>query len=99
MNYKDIITYELAENIGQEHLLTVAKQVLDSWMNKQRGFVKWEIHSNSNGSYTDIVYWNSKEDAKLAEKDMANNPNAADWFGCYKSGSISSKNLTLISDF
>ncbi|MFT5570425.1 MAG: hypothetical protein ACI9RP_002482, partial [Cyclobacteriaceae bacterium] len=51
------------------------------------------------GSYTDIVYWKSKQDAKAAEKEMGNIPNAADWFGCYKEGTITSKNLTTIAEF
>jgi len=94
--YKDIISYELAEGITQDHLLTIAKQIVNDWMKKQSGFVKWEICNNADGSYTDIVYWDSKEDAKNAEKEMANIPNAGEWFGCYKQGSISSKNLTTI---
>lgn len=97
--YKDIITYELADNVTQAHLLKVAKQVVDKWMKKQAGFIKWEINTNNTGSYTDIVYWKSKEAAKTAEKEMANIPNAADWFACYKEGTISSKNLARIAEF
>ncbi|MFK7900417.1 MAG: hypothetical protein AB8B61_06635 [Cyclobacteriaceae bacterium] len=97
--YKDIISYELAENISQEHLLSVAKQIVNDWMKKQAGFIKWEIHTNNDGSFTDIVYWESKEAAKNAEKEMGSIPNAADWFACYKEGSISSKNLTMVGAF
>ncbi len=97
--YKDIIHYELAENISQEHLLQVAKQVCNSWMKNQPGFIQWEIHSNKKGTFTDIVYWQNEQDAKNAEKDMANIPNANDWYGCYKEGSISSCNLKQIAEF
>lgn len=97
--YKDIISYNLAENITKEHLLKIARQIVTSWMKNQPGFIKWEIHTNSDGSYTDIVYWKSEQDAKKAEKEMANIPNAADWYGCYKEGTISSKNITLIAEF
>lgn len=95
--YKDIISYKLAKGISEEHLLKVAKQIIDSWMSKQSGFKNWEIHRNSDGSYTDIVYWDSQDDAKRSEKDMVNIPNAMDWFACYEEGSISSKNLTKIN--
>lgn len=97
--YKDIITYELADTVTEENLLTVAKQIIDSWMKNQSGFIKWEIHKNSDESYTDIVYWESQADAKNAEKTMGNIPNANDWFSCYKEGTITSQNLSLISDF
>lgn len=97
--YKDIISYELAESISQEQLIEIAKLVVDDWMKNQAGFIKWEIHTNADGSYTDIVCWKSEEDAKNAEKGMGNIPNAADWFACYKEGTISSKNLTTIAEF
>lgn len=97
--YKDIISYELADNITKEHLIKVAKQIVTNWMKDQPGFIKWEIHTNNQGGFTDIVYWESKEDAKKAEKEMVNIPNAADWYACYKEGTIASQNLTSIAEF
>jgi hypothetical protein len=97
--YKDIITYELAEGKTKEQLLEIAKQIVNDWMKSQDGFIKWEIHTSGEGSYTDIVSWQSKEDAKKAEKEMVNIPNASDWYGCYKEGTISSENLTTIAEF
>lgn len=97
--YKDIITYELADNKTKEELINIAQQIVNDWMKNLVGFIKWEIHTNSDGSYTDIVSWRSKEDAKLAEKEMVNIPNAEDWFACYKPTTISSKNFTLVAEF
>lgn len=97
--YKDIISYKLAENISEEHLLNVAREVLESWMSRQPGFEKWEIHRNRDGGYTDIVYWESEGDAKNAQADMVNIPNAGDWYACYEEGSISSMNLDYVATF
>ena len=97
--YKDIISYKLAENISEEYLLNVASDVLKYWMSTQSGFIKWEIHKNNDGGYTDIVYWESKDDAKKAEADMVNIPNANDWYSCYEKGSISSINLNQVATF
>jgi hypothetical protein len=97
--YKDIISYELSEGTSEDDLLKIAKQIVTDWMSKQPGFQKWEIHKNSDGSYTDIVYWESKEAAKESEKDMVNIPNAGEWYSCYKEGTISSKNLYLVGTF
>lgn len=99
MTYKDIITYELALGISEQELMHVAKQILDTWMSKQPGFLKWEIHSNLSGGYTDIVYWESKESAKKAEASMKDIPNADEWYKCYKTGSIKSVGLNLIGVF
>ena len=46
--YKDIITYELAENVTKEQLIKIAKQIVNDWMKNQVGFIKWEIHTNLN---------------------------------------------------
>ncbi len=97
--YKDVISYKLAEKISEDRLLEVAEAVLESWMSKQEGFVKWEIHRNSDGDYTDIVYWNSKDAADKAQANMVNIPNAGDWFSSYEEGSISSKNLYHVATF
>lgn len=97
--YKDIITYKLANNVSQDHLLSVAKKVLNRWMTKQPGFIKWEICKTENGDYFDIVYWESKEDAKKAESNMNNIENANEWFACYKKDSISSKGITTVETF
>ena len=97
--YKDVISYRLAENVSDDRLLKVASDVLENWMRQQPGFVKWEIHKESDRSYTDIVYWESKDAAKKAEADMVNIPNASDWFSCYEEGSISSKNLYHVATF
>lgn len=99
MKYKDIITYELAEEVTEEHLLKVAERVKNEWMKKQPGFISWEIHRNSNGEYVDIVYWESRETAKNAEKEMGNIPNGEEWMSCYQAGTIKSNNLHLAGSF
>jgi len=98
--FKDIITYELADGIDEEHLLKVAGNIIESWMSKQPGFIQWDIHKDSIGEgYTDIVYWESREAAQNSEQDMVNIPNAGEWFSCYKEGSIGSQNLEQIGSF
>ena len=97
--FKDIISYKLAQNVTEDHLLSVASNVLKNWMSLQSGFVKWDIHKDSEGEYTDIVYWESPDAAKAAQADMVNIPNANEWFSCYEEGSISSKNLHLVATF
>jgi len=98
--FKDIITYELDDGIDEQQLLAVAGEIIDSWMSKQEGFIRWDIHKDTIGDgYTDIVYWETREAAQAAEQQMANIPNAADWFSCYKEGSIGSQNLAQIGSF
>ncbi|MGK0272123.1 MAG: hypothetical protein ACI88H_002789 [Cocleimonas sp.] len=98
--FKDIITYELDDGIDEQHLLNIAGEIIESWMSKQAGFIQWDIHKDAIGDgYTDIVYWDTSEAAQEAQQQMGNIPNAADWFGCYKEGSIGSQNLKQIGSF
>ena len=97
--YKDIITYELAENITEDQLLAVASRIIEEWMRELDGFQKWEIHKMKDGTYTDIVYWETMEDAKSAEAEMMKIPNAAEWYGCYKQGTIKGSGATLLANF
>ena len=97
--YKDIISYQLAEGISKEHLLAIGNQIVNDWMKKQQGFISWEVNSISDTGFVDIVCWESKEDAKNAEKEMMNIPNAADWYGCYKQESITCKSVILEKEF
>lgn len=97
--YKDIINYQLADDTTEEHLIRVAQRIFDSWMSKQPGFIKWEIHLNEAGGYTDIVYWESKDAAKKAEAAMKDIPNAGEWYQCYQEGSIKSEHLQEVANF
>ena len=97
--YKDVISYKLGKNITEEHMLKVAADIIKNWMNSQPGFIKWDINKNSVGGYTDIVYWETEDDAKNAEAEMVNIPNASEWYSCYENDSISSQNLTQIASF
>jgi len=94
--YKDIISYELSEDFTEERLLKVAQDIIENWMVKLNGFIKWEITKTADGKFMDIVHWESKEAAKAAEGEMRNIPNAAEWMSCYKPGSISAQNVNVL---
>ncbi len=97
--YKNIINYELAEGITEEHLMKVAGQILSEWMKDLDGFIYWEINKNKDGGYTDIVSWKSKEAAMKANEEMKNIPNSMDWYACYKMETIKSQNVRLVGRF
>ena len=97
--YKDVISYELAPGITEAHLLSVAQRIINSWMKQVPGFIRWEINKGHDGGYTDVVFWESVEHAKAAEKDMINIPDAHEWYGCYKDGSIKAFGMHQLAEF
>ena len=81
---KDLISYRLAQGVSEEHLLHIADLVAKDRMSKQSGFISWELHKSSDGSYTDIVSRETQEDAKKAEASMTDMPHASEWHACYE---------------
>lgn len=97
--YKDLISYELAEGVSEEKLREVATDIVNNWMKKLPGFISWEINKTADNKYTDIVCWEDQASAKNAETEMMNIPNAAEWYGCYKQGTISSIGLYSVEKY
>ena len=79
----DIIHYQLAPGISEPEFLALTQRVRQEWMQHQKGFLDWKQCKNSSGGYTDVVSWAAAEDAKAAEKAMANYPEAPAWEACY----------------
>lgn len=100
--YTDIIEYKLADNVTKDHLLSTAKDIFDSWMSKQPGFISWQINTLSDGLFVDIVQWETESAAKDAEKSMQTDlepEKSGAWFGCYNMESIQSRNTTEVGKF
>lgn len=98
--YTDFIQYQLADGISESDLLNATKDVHDSWMKKQPGFLSWQINKlNDEKGYMDIVRWESKDAAKAAEANMKDLPPDSPWFRCYDNASISAVNGSRLQDF
>jgi hypothetical protein len=59
-------------------------------MRKQPGFISWQINKLADGSYKDLVQWESKETAEAATVAMAEIPQDSPWYACYDMTSVSS---------
>jgi len=82
--YTDIIHYDLAKSVNHNRFLNITAKVLTDWMQHQKGFVSWTQYRNSRGGYTDIVIWESKEAAQIAEGKMSENPHQKYWVEYYQ---------------
>lgn len=94
--YCDIISYELAPGVTEDHLLEVTERIYNEWMKDVYGFLGWKICKEEDGKYCDIVMWEDKRSADAAEKDMANLPNVTEWISCYKENSVKTKRVQQI---
>jgi len=92
--FKDIISYQLAEGKSTDDLHAVAVKVHKDWMQNQDGFLGWEINENADGTFTDIVSWENRAAADVANENMATMPHSAEWMSCYKMETVTSKRAT-----
>ena len=98
--YIDIISYKLAETIDESKLREAAQDILEIWMKKQPGFLKWEINQNADkDGYQDFVYWQDEASAKAAQERMSDIPPDHPWLACYDMSTISSKAVNQIMTF
>ena len=96
----DIISYQLAEGVTEEHLHSAAEDIIKVWMKQQPGFIRWEINKNTDGDgYQDFVYWKNKDCADEATKNMGQIPTDHPWLACYDMSTVSSKKLIQIDSF
>lgn len=86
--YIDILHYQIVAGLEQQDFLAITQQVHQQWMRHLDGFVRWDIHANSEGHYTDIVVWENEAAAKNAEKQMNSMPLLQKWEQCYDQESI-----------
>lgn len=91
----DVIRYKLANGINEDFLKESASNILETWMKKQKGFIKWEINKLEDG-YIDLVYWNSVDDIQLANTKMGEIPKDHNWFKCYDMSSVTAQKAELL---
>ena len=95
--YKEIISYNLAEDKDEIQLQEIAQKIITQWMKHLPGFISWEINKATIG-YSDIVTWESKQHAQqghVAIKNIDSNL-LQEWQSCYGSPTIDMQSLEQI---
>lgn len=95
--FVDIISYRLALGTSREDMLHAAGSILETWMKKQEGFLRWDIGEAKNGEYIDLVFWKDESSAQKAEQNMKEIPGDHPWLHCYEMSSIQSQKIKQIT--
>ena len=96
--FVDVIRYQLANGISEDFLRDSAKDILETWMKEQEGFLGWDIGKTEDG-YTDLVFWRSKEDAEIATENMKDIPADHNWMKCYDFSTVKSEKIQNLMSF
>lgn len=68
--------FKTKPGVSDKQLLAASKVAYDGYLSKCKGFVSRELLKTSNGTWLDIVHFESMEDAQVAAENFAGNPSA-----------------------
>jgi hypothetical protein len=72
--------FTLAEGVDHAALLAASDALQTEFLSKQPGFIKRELLKQSETRWVDVVYWNSRDEAEQAARDVLNSPAGSTYF-------------------
>ena len=81
MTVIELVQYKLRKDAKEENFLKSLNPVLKNFLEKQPGFLKpWEIYKSEDGTWTEIVRWETMKNAKDAADPNIHEP-CKEFFG------------------
>lgn len=66
--------FQLADGVDEATLLAASEGLQKEFLGKQDGFIRRDLVRVSDGQWADIVYWDSREAAELAARNVGDSP-------------------------
>lgn len=66
--------FQLAEGVDEATLLAASERLQQEFLGKQDGFIRRDLIRVSEGQWADIVYWDSRNAAELAARNVGESP-------------------------
>ena len=88
------ISFKLADGASVGDFLAASKKVHDEVLSKQKGFISWNVLAHED-TWTDLVTWETMEDAVNGETAGQNNPVSHEFYAFLDPSSIESKVYTV----
>ncbi|MCL2444549.1 antibiotic biosynthesis monooxygenase [Candidatus Saccharibacteria bacterium] len=65
-----LISYKLKKDSSEQGFLAASKKCHNEVLSKKPGFVSWQVLRQEDGTYADLVTWESLAHAEAAESDQ-----------------------------
>lgn len=91
----EIVHFKFQDQVHQAKAEEALKQ-LSKFAKEQEGFIKRTVVRHEDGSYTDLVWWESLDEAQAAAKKAETSPDCAPVFGLMDYNSIDLKHAELL---
>lgn len=82
--YVQLAPFELKEGIDENTLLEASDAFQACFVNKQKGIIKRELLRGKDGTYADLVFFESKEDADRVAKTEETSEECLEFFRIMK---------------
>ena len=95
----EIAQFKLATGVNDEDFLQEAEAVQKNFLEKQSGYIDRELLKDKDGGWTDILHWNSMEEAQKAAEVMMSDPGAQGFMQKIDPSSVKMLHLELIKKY
>ncbi len=72
--------FQLKKKVSEKELLKASDDLQQNFLQKQAGFIRRELLKKSEGSYVDILWWQTKKDAEKASDQVMQHPACLGYF-------------------
>jgi len=95
----EIAQFKLAAGVSEKDFLREAEAVQKNFLEKQSGYIDRELLKDKDGGWTDILHWNSMEEAQKAAEVMMSDPGAQGFMQKIDPSSVKMLHLELIKKY
>ncbi|MBI4044965.1 MAG: hypothetical protein HY392_04620 [Candidatus Diapherotrites archaeon] len=75
----EIAQFKTKPGVSDAGLLTASKKAQDGYLSRCKGFVSRELLKSGDGTWLDIVHFETAKDAENAAENFAKDPNAKEF--------------------
>jgi hypothetical protein len=72
--------FTLAEGVDEPTLFAASEALQAEFLSQQEGFLRRDLLKTGDGTWADVLYWESRESVERALQEAPNNPAALQYF-------------------
>lgn len=94
----EFVTFKLNEGVSEQQLLATSDEFNESFLSLQKGYISRKLIRDGN-IWSDIVLWETMEDAMSAVKACENNPAVGSYFKCIEESSCTMRHFSIVKNY
>lgn len=95
----ELAQFKAKPGVSDTQVITASDEAHQGFLAKQRGYSKRELLKSSNGTWVDIVHWESIEDAQAAMNSFMGHPSTQAFGGVIDPSTIVMMHLEIVKKY